>query len=108
MFAYEKVKVILPKLINPEVALFMSGGVSKLIATIITYPLSTLKVNKQTMLKSKSVSTLRMVLQIYEKYGMAGYYAGLSAKIFSSVLNAATSFYINEKINSIVLNLVAI
>jgi len=44
-----------------------------------------------------------MILAIWQKKGVSGFYSGISAKILHSVLNAALSFYINEKINGAVL-----
>lgn len=106
MLVFEKFKIWLPLLMNPDIAIFQSGGLSKLVATLITYPLTTMKVNRQTQ-KGQSSSTLKMITQIYEKYGIAGYYSGLSAKVLHSVLNSALSLYLNEKINTQVQKLVS-
>jgi hypothetical protein len=58
MLAYEKIKKVLPGLMNKELALFLSGGLAKLLATVITYPVVTVKVNQQAGSKpSGKVST---------------------------------------------------
>jgi len=108
MLAFEKLKKILPRFMNQELALFISGGLAKLVATIITYPVVTVKVNQQAGSgeTGSKVSTLALVWSIYEKYNVAGFYKGLQAKVFHSVFNIAVAFYLNEKINAGVINAV--
>ena len=62
-------------MINKDLALLTSGGLSKLVATVITYPLVTIKVNQQTD-KSKT-NVLAMIYSILSNYGPGGFYKGI-------------------------------
>jgi hypothetical protein len=56
-----------------DLALFLSGAISKLIATVITYPLQTLKTNMQGGSKFTSVEAIQYILK---NFGPMGFYKG--------------------------------
>lgn len=64
---------------NSTLKFFLAGALSKLIATLVTYPILTVK----TLLhanKSK-MSVTDCIAKIYKKEGVRGYYKGIQAKI---------------------------
>ena len=75
---------------------FVSGGISKLIATLLTFPLNTIKVNQQGKNSKKGV--LIMILTILMRNGPGGFYKGLSTKIIQSVLHNGIMLHIRENL----------
>ena len=77
---------------------FVVGGLSKLIATILTYPLQV----AQTELRagSKYKGTLHCLITIYQEEGISGWFKGFSAKIVQTVLTSAAMFLIYEKLSN--------
>jgi len=103
MTFFERLKVILPKMMNKDFALFLSGAISKLLATVSTYPLTTVRTNMQS---GSGMTSLESILYILENFGPFGFYKGLSAKILQSVLNSAMMLFLYERINEFVVKAV--
>lgn len=76
---------------------FVCGGLSKLVATLLTFPLNTIKVNQQGKNSKKGI--LMMVLTIIMRSGVSGLYKGLSTKLLQSVLHNGLMLYIKENIS---------
>ena len=77
---------------------FVAGGISKLIATLLTFPLTTIKVNQQGKNSKKSI--LIMILTILMRNGIGGFYKGLSTKIVQSVLQNGIMLHIKENLKN--------
>lgn len=99
---FEKLKVVLPKYMekNKNLALFLAGALSKLAATIVTYPMQTIKTNLQSSAKGRGM--LKEILFLLKEFGPLGLFKGLEAKVVHSVLNSAMMLFMAEKINSAV------
>lgn len=82
---------------------FLIGALAKLGATVMTYPLLLVKSRLMSQSKIDSAEmqysgTVDALVRIYKQDGLAGFYAGLRAKIVQSVLAAAILFYIREEV----------
>lgn len=80
--------------ITPRMS-FVLGAVSKIIATVLTYP--TITVKTQSHLQ-KDQSVIGMLRKIIEEDGFLGLFKGLKPKIIQSVLTSAFLFYFKQKI----------
>ncbi|CAI8502795.1 unnamed protein product [Hanseniaspora opuntiae] len=80
--------------ITPRMS-FVLGAVSKIIATVLTYP--TITVKTQSHLQ-KDQSVIGMLRKIIEEDGLLGLFKGLKPKIIQSVLTSAFLFYFKQKI----------
>jgi len=77
--------------------MFMLGAASKLVATGGTYPIIVVKSRLQAA-THKYTSSLRAILDILQKEGLSGLYAGLLPKLLQSVLTAAFMFVAQRRI----------
>lgn len=83
--------------------LFLAGALSKLCATVTTYPLTTVRTTMQSKPNQKS---LKIILFILKEFGPLGFYKGLQAKVVHSVLNSALMLFLYERINEVVVRAV--
>lgn len=74
MQVFEVLKRFLPKLTQKDLALFLAGALSKLAATLATYPMQTLKTVMQSEVKDKGA--LGELLYILREFGPFGLYKG--------------------------------
>jgi hypothetical protein len=74
MQVFEVMKRILPKLFQKDLALFLAGAMSKLAATLATYPLQTLKTTMQSATEHRS--SLEQVFFILKEFGPLGLFKG--------------------------------
>jgi len=93
--AIEFIKQTTPELTSFEA--FAVGGLSKLIATVLTYPLQVAQTEMRAGNKYKG--TLHCLKTIYEKEGLQGWFKGFSAKIVQTVLTSAAMFLMYEKLS---------
>lgn len=84
---------------------FLTSAVAKAGATVITYPMLTVKTR---MMSARKLDTdlqysgvFDAVTQIMKREGPAGYYRGMSTKITQSILGAAILLVCKEKITDI-------
>jgi adenine nucleotide transporter 17 len=81
---------------------FLLSAIAKAGATVLTYPLLTVKTRMMSARKSDKhmqyTSVFDAITQIATKEGLAGYYRGIKTKIVQSVLAAALLFMCKEKI----------
>ncbi|ETK90808.1 hypothetical protein L917_05332 [Phytophthora nicotianae] len=116
--SYERMKIALQKkrhATGPAGAalsafdIFVLGALAKSFTTVVTYPLqvaqSRMRVKQKT---SKSVEAeveglTDCLAQIYADRGLAGYFAGLQAKLLQTVLTAAISLVTYEKLLALIL-----
>jgi adenine nucleotide transporter 17 len=81
---------------------FLLSAIAKAGATVLTYPLLTVKTRMMSARKSDKhmqyTSVADAITQIATKEGLAGYYRGIQTKIVQSVLAAALLFMCKEKI----------
>lgn len=96
--------------------IFVLGALAKSLTTVVTYPLqvaqslmrvqaaATASTNKSEASKvQKNAGSLTGCLaQIYREQGIAGYFAGLEAKLLQTVLTAAISLVTYEKLLAII------
>lgn len=105
--AYAKLKAMaITRLNKPRlssVEYLIIGALSKMVATILTYPLQL----SQTKLRStatrkgtkKLPSTIVCLQEIYQSEGVMGWFKGMDAKLTQTCLTAAFMFAFYEKIN---------
>jgi adenine nucleotide transporter 17 len=93
--AIEFIKQTAPELTSVQA--FIVGGLSKLVATILTYPLQVAQTEMRAGGKYKG--TVHCLKTIYEKEGIQGWFKGFSAKIVQTVLTSAAMFLLYEKIS---------
>jgi adenine nucleotide transporter 17 len=75
MQTFEVLKPVLSKMFNKDLALFLAGALSKLVATLITYPMQTLKTVMQSG-SSESRSSSAQLFYILKEFGPQGFYKG--------------------------------
>jgi len=80
---------------------FVSGAISKALATYLTYPYQTLKTIMQAN-EHENVSILENISNIYQKHGFGGFYKGLSAKLAQTVINSALLLVLYEEIHRLI------
>lgn len=80
--------------------IFLLGAIAKVIATIITYPLITIKTRLQSRGTSpkQNLSIIQFILSVVKEEGILSMYQGISSKILQSVLTAALLFMIHDRI----------
>ena len=82
--------------------IFLTSALAKAGATVLTYPLLTVKTRMMSARKSDAEmqykSVADAVAQIAKREGLGGYYRGMRTKILQSVLAAALLFMCKEKI----------
>lgn len=86
------------------IAAFVVGAASKCIATITTYPLVRAKVLQQ--LKRTPGNLFQVLVDVYRKEGMAGWYRGLKEQLFKTVLQAAVMLAIKERMDRMQRNVI--
>jgi len=90
--------------------IFLLGAISKLVATVTTYPYTVVKARMQlrqgTDENSKYNSTLDAFKKIIKNEGTCGLYKGIQSKIIQSVLTAAFLFMFKDKFYQYVLRIV--
>jgi adenine nucleotide transporter 17 len=104
MQVFEHLKILLPRIMPKNMALFLSGALSKLAATLATYPMQTLKTVMQAGVKGRGA--LQEFTFLLKEFGPFGLFKGLSAKVAHSVLNSALMLFLTEKINAAVIRAV--
>ncbi len=71
------------------------AAISKIVATVITYPYMTIRLKQQ--LKKESGATLtKIITKIYSENGFSGFYKGINEKIVQTTLNAAFLMLFND------------
>jgi adenine nucleotide transporter 17 len=74
--------------------LFIMGSLSKLVSTIITYPLLTVK----TRMYAEKTTVQSIFAEILEKEGLIGFFKGMRSKMVYTVLNAGFVMATQEKL----------
>ncbi|KAG2781642.1 hypothetical protein PC129_g11069 [Phytophthora cactorum] len=116
--SYERMKIALQKkrhATGPTGAalsaldIFLLGALAKLFTTVVTYPLqvaqSLMRVQQKTpkSVEAEATGLTGCLGQIYADRGVAGYFAGLQAKLLQTVLTAAVSLVTYEKLLALIL-----
>ncbi|RLN97143.1 hypothetical protein BBJ28_00023358, partial [Nothophytophthora sp. Chile5] len=119
--SYERMKVALqqrrriagsPGAALSALDIFMLGALAKSLTTVVTYPLqvaqSLMRVQKKASVTSQAnkpqpASLTGCLAQIYTDKGVAGYFAGIEAKLLQTVLTAAISLVTYEKLLALIL-----
>lgn len=76
----------------------ISGMASKLLATLTTYPYTTVKNRQQA--QRKPLGIIMTILHIYIQHGFKGFYNGLGSKIIHTLLNNALMFVLFERLRN--------
>ena len=98
-FTYESMKVRQVKRSHGDFKAshaFIVGAVSKLIATVLTYPLQLAQTIQR--IERRKESTLACLLAVYRRDKFSGLYTGMKAKLLQTVLTAAFTFLTYEQI----------
>ncbi|OBA27796.1 mitochondrial carrier [Hanseniaspora valbyensis NRRL Y-1626] len=80
--------------ITPNMS-FVLGALSKIVATVITYPTITIKTQSHLQ---ENQSMIDMFKKIIKEDGVLGMFKGLQSKIIQSVLTSAFLFYFKQRI----------
>lgn len=100
---YASVKQKLKKNENvPPLTTFFLGAFSKLVATIFTFPIQTVKARLQAEDGKSDPSATKhsvrsIIRQTLRERGVAGLFKGIEAKIVQTVLNAALTMMLKDK-----------
>ena len=97
----------------------LNGALSKLIATVLTYPLQVIQTqrrsgrfstrgNLQTKRRSSFLSIVDQGSTIIKRDGMAGLFRGLESKLLQTVLSAALMFFIYEEMANFVFSIAGV
>ena len=79
---------------------FAVASISKLLATLATYPYTTIKVNQQGKHKEKKI--IELVFIIYIMHGFKGLYSGIGPKLLHTVLQFGVLHLLNEKMKKMI------
>ena len=90
--------------ITPNMS-FVLGALSKVVATVMTYPTITIKTQSHLQ---KDQSMWAMFEKIIKEDGILGLFKGLKPKIIQSVLTSAFLFYFKQKILNVLKMLIKI
>lgn len=112
-FTYERVRIVFEKFAETRGSpinsfeFFCMGAISKAIATVLTYPIQIAQAQLRNDKKAKDGKfkyngTLDCLVKIYADAGFDGWFRGLGAKMWQTVLTAAFQFMTFEKIRVIV------
>lgn len=112
-FTYERVRLIAAKMAEKRGSelnsfeFFCMGAVAKAVATILTYPVqvaqSQLRADrKQADGKRKYEGTIDCMTKLFKAQGIKGWYRGMIAKLWQTVLTAAFQFMTYEKLRVLV------
>jgi len=97
---FDNLKIFYSNLLRTPNAMdnFIMGAISKVVATISTYPYIMAKVRLQYASNSNYSGTLDVILKILLNEGFFGLYAGLQPQLFKSILSGALLLMAKEKI----------
>ncbi|KAL6950920.1 hypothetical protein ACO0QE_000202 [Hanseniaspora vineae] len=85
---------------------FMCGMVSKIVATLVTFPLILAKVNLQNPNAETPYNNIFDVLiNFYKKFGIKGWYRGLMIQLLKNVLNQGVNSMVKGELGKLVLGL---
>ena len=100
---------------NTAISGLINGALSKLVATILTYPLQVIQTNRRagrlSTKRKKRSSFLSIVDQgstIIKRDGFVGLFRGLESKLLQTVLSAALMFCIYEELAGIVFSVAGV
>lgn len=112
-FVYERVRIFMSRLATTRGSpitsfeFFCMGAVAKMIATVVTYPIQIAQSQlrndrKGADGKNKYNGTLDCLVKIAQEAGLKGWFRGMGAKLWQTVLTAAFQFMTYEKIRVVV------
>ena len=102
---------------NTVISGLVNGALSKLVATILTYPLQVIqtqrrtgsgRLSKQRKKRSSFFSIVDQGSTIINRYGFVGLFRGLESKLLQTVLSAALMFCIYEELANVVFSVAGI
>eukprot|EP00828_Plagiopyla_frontata_P037967 TRINITY_DN49813_c0_g1_i1.p1 TRINITY_DN49813_c0_g1~~TRINITY_DN49813_c0_g1_i1.p1 ORF type:complete len:276 (+),score=47.56 TRINITY_DN49813_c0_g1_i1:104-931(+) len=81
---------------NHRMPTLASGAISKIVATLLTFPYLVIRTNLQN--KSHDKSNFDVIKEIYQVKGVHGFLSGMSVKFVESVLNQAFMLFFHDKL----------
>ena len=84
--------------------IFLIGAISKIVATIFTYPYTLLRTRQQSKKADKNLSLTEIFKDICEKESFLGVFKGLGPKLIQTTLNSAILLMIYEKIRALLMS----
>lgn len=112
-FTYERVRLVMQKISDrrgspiTSFEFFCMGAIAKAIATIFTYPIQIAQTQLRADRKNKDGKhkyngTVDCLSKIYVEAGLSGWFRGMGAKLWQTVLTAAFQFMAYENIRFLV------
>jgi adenine nucleotide transporter 17 len=80
---------------------FITGAISKALASMFTYPYQILKTNLQAN-KGRSIGQFELFKEIFESKGFKGFYRGFAPKLSTTVINSALMLLFYERLQTLV------
>ncbi|GLH07494.1 hypothetical protein R5R35_006480 [Gryllus longicercus] len=113
---YESLKRRLHSVYKPEnisgLVYFALGATAKALATVLTYPLQLVQAKLRHGHSYKDLrpdaGLIDMTMYILKKYGLAGLFKGMEAKILQTVFTAALMFAAYEKIAGFIMSVLLV
>ena len=99
---YEQVKKLLTRRGErnvPAWKIFVASSLGKLLATILTYPIITIRIKQQA---NKDMKTRELFFKLIKRLTLSDYFGGIQAKIVQTVLYNAFLLVFYEKIRAAV------
>lgn len=107
-FCYERIRIVMSQWAKTRrtpitsIEFFLMGAVCKMIATVVTYPIQVAQSQLRNDRadkdgKRKYSSTIDCLYKIYMAVGFEGWFRGMGAKLWQTVLTAAFQFMTYEK-----------
>ena len=112
-FVYERVRMVFAKAAEARgtamtsMEFFFMGAVAKMVATLMTYPIQIAQSQLRNDRKNakgerKYKDTADCLRKIYAQVGLAGWFRGMTAKLWQTVLTAAFQFMTYEKMRTVI------
>jgi len=116
-FVYERVRIYMTRVAArrgsglTSIEFFVMGAIAKMVATFCTYPLQVVQSQLRNDAKRRGKAqkyngTLDCLVKIHRVAGFAGWFRGIWAKLWQTVLTAAFQFMTYEKLRVIIRALV--
>lgn len=107
-FTYERLRGVVAKAAEKRgsgitsLEFFLMGAIAKAVATVFTYPLQIAQSRLRADKEQKYTGTADVLRKLHAVKGVFGWFQGIEAKLWQTVLTAAFQFLAYEQVQKIV------